>query len=171
MEQPCRKSPRLPGYDYSAPGTYFVTICTANRKKTLSRISVGAIHESPVTVLTPYGQVVDDVIACLPERFGIEVDRYVIMPNHIHLLLRIPEETARAIHESPLRKRDLLPQIVGYLKMNASKQIHAKTATTQPLFQRSYHDHIIRGDADYDKIARYIAENPARWQQDCFYEP
>ena len=171
MEQLCRKSPRLAGYDYSTPGAYFVTICTADRKKILSNITVGALHEAPVVALTTWGHVVDDVIACLPERFGIEMDRYVIMPNHIHLLLRIPEETVRAIRESPLRKRDLLPQIVGYLKMNASKRIHAKDAAVHPLFQRSYHDHIIRGEADYEKIARYIAENPARWQEDCFYKP
>ena len=76
-----------------------------------------------------------------------------------------------AIRESPLQKRALLPQIVGYLKMNTSKRIHTQTSAADPIFQRSYHDHIIRGDADYDKIARYIAENPVRWQEDCFYEP
>ena len=171
MDHPKRKNPRLAGYDYSTPGAYFVTVCTRDKRKTLSRISVGAIHESPAVQLTPWGQAADEVIAHLPERFGIEIDQYVIMPNHIHLLLRIPLETERAIRESPLQKRALLPQIVGYLKMNTSKRIHTQTSAADPIFQRSYHDHIIRGDADYDKIACYIAENPAKWQEDCFYEP
>lgn len=75
------------------------------------------------------------------------------------------------MRRSPLHKRALIPQVVGYLKMNASKSIRAHTPAAQPLFQRSYHDHIIRGEADYEKIARYIAENPARWREDCFYQP
>ena len=128
MDRPKRKPLRLPDYDYSAPGACFVTICTHDRRCILSDITVGALHEaSAVSVsLTQLGQIVDETIRSLPERYSdLTVDQYVVMPNHIHLLLRIKAE--RALREAPLREngtRFLLAKAVGYLKMNCSKRIH-----------------------------------------------
>ena len=100
---PNRKHPRLDEFDYSADGAYFITICTHNRKCTLSRV-VGAIHESPEIELTDYGKITDETIRNIPERYKATVDRYVIMPNHIHLIIIITnDEELRAIRESPLR--------------------------------------------------------------------
>ena len=79
-----RKNLRLKNYDYSTPGAYFITICTHNRKNTLSHI-VGAIHESPETELTAYGNIVDKIIKNIPVNLKSTIDRYVIMPNHFHL--------------------------------------------------------------------------------------
>ena len=132
--------------------------------------TVGAIHESPVCTnkLTEYGKIVDDVIKQLPERFGVRIDKYVIMPNHIHMIITISAET-RAIRESPLRnKRSIVDQIVGYLKMNASKRMN-KIRDNHNIWQRSYHDHIIRDEKDYLKIWGYIDTNVIRWTDDCFY--
>ena len=95
MELPKRKPMRLPDYDYSTPGAYFVTICTHDRRCILSRVTVGAIHESPAVSLhlTEIGQIVKEFIEMLPTRYpDLAVDHYVIMPNHIHLLLRIDAE-------------------------------------------------------------------------------
>ncbi len=117
MELPKRKQIRLPDYDYSASGAYFVTVCTQGRCCILSDIAVGALHEAPaISVrLTQIGQIVDEVIRSLPARYSdLEADQYVVMPNHIHLLLRI--EAGRAIRESPLRAdgtRPLLAKAVG----------------------------------------------------------
>ena len=128
MDRPKRKPLRLPDYDYSALGAYFVTICTHDRRCILSDITVGALHEAPaVSVkLTQLGQIVDEAIQSLPERYSnLTVDQYVVMPNHIHLLLRM--EADRALREAPLRQagtRFLLAKVVGYLKMNCSKRIH-----------------------------------------------
>ena len=128
MDLPKRKPLRLPDYDYSAPGACFVTICTHDRRCILSDITVGALHEAPaVSVkLTQLGQIVDEAIQSLPERYSnLTVDQYVVMPNHIHLLLRM--EAERALREAPLRQagtRFLLAKVVGYLKMNCSKRIH-----------------------------------------------
>ena len=98
-----RKRLRLQDYDYSTPGAYFITVCTHQKQKTLSRI-VGAIHESPETELTEYGKIVQYYIEQLSTRFSLSVDGYVIMPNHIHIILILSEtEDARAIRESPLR--------------------------------------------------------------------
>ena len=163
-----RKQLRLRGFDYSTAGAYFVTICTHNRRNMLSRI-VGAIHESPETKLTECGKIVDKVINHISERFSATVESYVIMPNHIHLIIMIAEgKTPWAIHESPLQGRSAISKIVGFLKMNASKEIHERYGNF-PVWQRGFYDHIIRNHEDYETIAKYIYENPARWQFDKLY--
>ena len=83
-----RKTPRYQSFDYNSVGVYFITICTHNRKCTLSRV-VGAIHESPEIELTDYGKITDETIRNIPERYKATVDRYVIMPNHIHAIIII----------------------------------------------------------------------------------
>ena len=114
----------------------------------------------------------ETVIGSLPNRFeDVFVDRYVIMPNHVHLLLRIDNE--RAIHESPLRtekhqvnmKRSMLSKVIGYLKMNTSRQIHA-FAPDLVVWQRSFCDHVIRNEKDHEEIWAYIDGNPGRWAED-----
>ena len=168
MDYPRRKTTRLENWDYSENAAYFVTICTQDRACILSEIPVGALHEAPAAKLTKMGMVVQKVIESLPERYpAITIDKYVIMPNHIHLLMKIGME--RAIHESPLRqeKRSLLSQVIGYLKMNSSKEIHI-LYPEKKVWQRSYHNHIIRNDKDYLEIWQYIDNNPARWAEDCY---
>ena len=174
MEYPVRKPNRLKAYDYSTPGAYFITICTGGRRCYLSTIPVGAIHESPAqrVILTRAGKIVETVIESLPNRFeDVCIDKYVIMPNHVHLLLRIDNE--RAIHESPLRiekqqgdmTRSMLSKVIGYLKMNTSKQIHA-FAPDLVVWQRSYYDHVIRDERDYSETWAYMDGNPGRWAED-----
>ena len=167
-ELPKRKRLRLQNFDYSTPGAYFITICTHNRKCMLSQI-VGAIHESPETKLTEYGEIVDKIIKDVPGHCKATVDRYIIMPNHIHFLILITDtEELRAIRESPLRGRSVISKMIGYVKMNASKEIHNRFGKTN-LWQRGFHDHIIRDRNDYEKIAKYIDENPMRWYYDELY--
>ena len=165
---PKRKRLRLKNFDYSTPGAYFVTVCTHNRKCMLSRV-VGAIHESPEIQLTEYGKIVDQGINNIPNRFKAIIERYVIMPNHIHLIVRIvaPEEL-RAIRESPLRGRSIISKIVGYFKMNVSKEIHLRFHQSI-VWQRGYYDHVIRDLKDFEYISNYIYENSAKWQLDSLY--
>ena len=165
---PQRKALRLKNFDYNTPGAYFVTICTHNRKCTLSHV-VGAIHESPEIQLTEYGKIVDRLINTVPLQSSVTIDRYVIMPNHIHLIIMIrDDEERRAIRESPLRGRSLISKAIGYIKMNASKEIHHRYGN-DPVWQRGFHDHIIRDQSDHEKIVQYICENPLVWQYDCFH--
>ena len=167
-ELPQRKRLRLKNFDYSTPGAYFVTVCTHNRKCMLSRV-VGAIHESPEIQLTEYGKIVDRLINTIPRQSLATIDRYVIMPNHIHLVIMITDsDELRAIRESPLRGRSVISKIIGYIKMNASKEIHNRYGN-EMVWQRGFHDHIIRNRNDYEKISKYIYENPIIWQYDCFY--
>ena len=98
---------------------------------------------------------------------NLSVIHSVVMPNHIHLLLEIRAE--RALREAPLRsKRSTLSNVVGYLKMNSSKQIHL-IAPSLIVWQRSYHEHIILNEQDYQDIWNYIDGNPAKWSVDRYY--
>lgn len=164
MDLPKRKPTRLADYDYSSDGAYFITICTHNRKNLFSNI-VGAIHESPEIQLNFNGKFVDNYINQLNTRFALKIDKYVIMPNHIHLIAIIDE---RSIRESTLHKRSIISNAIGYLKMNVSRDIH-KNGYSQNIWQRSFHDHIIRDEKDYLKIWNYIDTNPQKWNEDCFY--
>ena len=168
MNLPNRKPTRLKEYDYSQNGAYFITICTHNRKCILSNI-VGAIHESPENKLTQYGKFAEQIIEILPNRFNVSIPKYVIMPNHIHLIIEIYNDSEkRAIRESPLQyHRSVIDKMIGFLKMNVSKKIH--NTYSGKIWQRSYHDHIIRGEKDYQKIWEYIDTNVIRWEKDCFY--
>ena len=87
------------------------------------------------------------------------------MPHHIHMVIFVGE---RSIRESTLRKRSIISNAVGYLKMNASRDIH-KNGYNDAIWQRSFHDHIIRGENDFLKIWNYIDLNPLKWKDDCFY--
>ena len=134
----------------------------AQQKMHVSRV-VGAIHESPEIELTDYGKITEETIRNIPERYKATVDRYVIMPNHIHLIIIITDdEELRAIRESPLRGRSVISKTIGYIKMNASKKIHNEFGD-KTIWQRNYNDHIIRNCEDYEAIVEYIHENPVRW--------
>ncbi len=164
MDLPKRKPTRLKDYDYNSNGAYFITICTHNRKNIFSDV-VGAIHESPEIKLNSNGGLVDNYINQLNVRFALNVDKYVIMPNHIHLIVVVNE---RSIRESTLHKRSIVSNAIGYLKMNVSRDMH-KNGYLGNIWQRSFHDHIIRDEKDYLKIWNYIDTNPAKWEEDCFY--
>ena len=159
---------RLREFDYNTPGADFFTFCTHNRSNILSRI-VGAIQESPVSQLTACGVIVDAVIQSIPEHLHVTIDRYVIMPNHVHLIVVIAEsDVLRAIRESPIQGRSIVSKAVGYIKMNASKAIRRQYGDVT-VWKRGYHDHVIRNQDDYEMIAKYIHENPLRWELDKFY--
>ena len=159
---PERKQIRLQQYDYARCGMYFLTICSADRRRIFSQI-VGALHESPAVRLLPCGEIVQSVLEILPKRFEyIEIVDYVIMPDHIHLIVWLKSDE-RAIHESPLQNRSDIPKIMGFFKMNVSKKIHALYPNLQ-VWQRSYFDHVIRNHEDLSEIRQYIHENPRRWE-------
>ena len=159
---PERKDPRLKGFDYSKTGAYFLTICTQNRMNILSTI-VG--EGSPLPQLSPYGEIVDRWIQKIPDKYPeASVDRYVIMPNHIHILLSIVKVDGRG---DPSPTADA---IIGWLKYQATKEINKmRDSVGEKIFQRSFFDHIVRNRDDYYEIHKYIYENPARWHHDKLY--
>ena len=159
MELPKRKRNRLCCYDYSSDGGYFVTICTNHRKKILCDIG-----DDGNVFWTSRGIIAEKVILKITERYpAVRVDQYVVMPNHIHLLLVF--ERRNTI--DPAVK---LGDVIGWYKYHVTKEINAAFGNAgDHVFQRSYHDHVIRGQRDYEKIWEYIATNPLRWSSDCFY--
>ena len=159
MELPKRKPTRLKGYDYGAPGAYFITICTKNREKLLSSIIVGDdVHIILKNHLSNYGLICDRYINNINIKYeNVIVDKYVIMPNHIHLIIFL-HGTMRA--SSPTKN---IETIIRSFKALVTKEIGYS------IWQRSFHDHIIRGEKDYQKIWEYIDTNPLKWELDCFY--
>ena len=164
-ELPRRKPNRLNGYDYSQNGAYFVTICTRDRKNLFWRENVGADSIRPKTpvseLLSEYGSIVERAILAIPEHYsGVAVDQYVIMPNHIHLILRIsePDSGCGRILSAPT-----LSIVVGQMKRHTAKQIG------HPVWQKSFYDHVIRNETDYREIWDYIENNPRKWAEDRFY--
>ena len=158
LEQPTRKKNRLESYDYSQNGAYFITICTKDRKCILSTIVGATLGRPACTHLTNVGRIVEQAIFRIPKSYqDVRLEKYVIMPNHIHLLLMID-----TLHGRP-RVAPTVSRIVQQTKGLATKLIGYH------VFQKSFHDRIIRNDAEYDMIWEYIDTNPARWQQDCFY--
>ncbi|MDO4862393.1 MAG: hypothetical protein Q3984_06960 [Eubacteriales bacterium] len=163
LQLPQRKATRLKGYDYSSPGVYFITICTQNRKCMLSDLVVGEGLAPPETRLSEIGRIAEEQILALEERFpSVSIDRYVVMPNHIHILLLLREQAGGA-SPSPT-----VPQVIGTFKSITTRLSRAYRAEGL-VFQRSFHDHVVRGEADYREIWDYIDSNPARWQEDRFY--
>ena len=155
-----RKTNRLAGYDYSQPGAYFITVCTENRRCVLSRIVGGDALIAPQVLLTSVGAVAEKYLRTIPG-----IDRYVIMPNHVHMILRISAEDVRRSpvwSDAPVKAS--IPSLVRSWKKLTSKELG------ESIWQRSYYDHIIRDQREYIEIARYIEENPAKWQEDNYFQ-
>ncbi len=180
-----RRSIRLPGYDYSQPGAYFVTICTQDRRCVLGDIVDGEMH------LNPTGRTVDETWQWLARRYThLDLDRWVVMPNHLHAILHIvphvgagfpcpsgspcPNEGGPSTgaggprpYETASLQKPTLGQIVAYFKYQSTKKINARRETPfSRLWQRNYYEHIIRNDDELDQIRRYIIDNPSRWMLD-----
>ena len=162
---PQRKVNRLKDWDYSEKGCYFITICVKDRKCILSTICVGGgVLDAPVVELTKYGHIVDEQIKTMNEIYkNINVQHYVIMPNHIHLIIEIDNADGTSGRPPPTRSNSLISQYISTLKRFTNKNCGAD------LWQRSYYDHIIRNEADYMEKAEYILTNPDRWAEDEYY--
>lgn len=163
MELPKRKPNRLPTYNYSTPGAYFITICVEGKKCILGRVVGGGALDAPVVRLTEAGQIVQRHIESGNQIPGVTVDKFIVMPNHIHMIILINKTDSCKPSLAPSPTNTAIPHFVSTLKRFSHRDIGEK------IFQRSYHDHVIRGEQDYQKIWKYIDTNPARWKQDCFY--
>ena len=158
---PKRKHPRLGHYDYSTGGAYFVTICTHNRRCLLSRI-VGRGLAPAEILYTAYGQIAREQLLLLEERYpSLKIDQYVIMPNHIHIILVLDETAGDS--QSPT----IMDIICAYKSLTTRKC--KKVQPIDKLFQTSFYEHVIRGREDYDEIAEYIVNNPKQWEMDKLY--
>ncbi|MBQ6818623.1 MAG: transposase [Clostridia bacterium] len=148
-----RNRNRLKGYDYGQNGAYFVTVCTHNRQQLLSRIVGEGLCALPQVQSTPVGQMVEQAILHIDHAHpSCSVACYVIMPDHIHLLLQLQSNEKMGGHRGPP-----LQTIIGNFKSYTTHCFHGK------LWQRSFYDHVIRNEQDYQEAYTYIQHNPTRW--------
>ncbi len=161
---PTRKTIRLQEYDYSSVGTYFITICTKDRRCIL-RHRVGTRIARPQDErpeLSTYGRIVDDAINSIPKAYPmLSVENYVVMPNHVHLILSIREdETGEGGRPMAV---PTIATVINQLKGYVTKKIG------HPIWQHRFYDHIIRGKHDFEKLSLYIDDNPGKWLEDELY--
>ncbi|MBR5134303.1 MAG: transposase [Clostridia bacterium] len=158
---PQRKHPRLKHHDYSTVGAYYITICTQNRQCLLSRVIGGGFAPAEIHYTT-YGKIAEEQLLLLEKRYpSLKVDQYVIMPNHIHVIL-ILEET-----EGTSRRPTIADIVCAYKSLTTGQC--KKVRPIDKLFQTSFYEHVIRGREDYEDVAEYIANNPKQWELDTLY--
>ena len=188
-----RRSIRLTGYDYTQNGHYFLTICTRNRECLFGEVHDGRMY------LSNYGRIVTECWQKIPDHFPqIVLHEYVIMPNHVHGIIEMQNNTDTNIVDesivgaavganttgmcadttdvgannySPLQTTQFRPHgtsrtvgsVVRGFKIGVTRQMGFSP------WQRNYYEHIIRNNESYQYIVKYIAQNPLKWEEDCFY--
>ena len=180
-----RRSIRLKGYDYSQAGAYFVTMCTQNRKYMFGNVVDGEM------VLNDAGRMVQTVWDEIPKYYyGIEIDEFVIMPDHVHgiIVLVRAAPRGRPVNENIMNRETpeqgqprrvartglllSLPDIVHRFKTMTTKlytdgvKQHGWPAFPGRLWQRNYYERIVRNEIALNRIRRYIINNPMKWEHD-----
>ena len=150
---PKRKHIRIGDYDYSTPGTYFITVCTANREIIFWSDCRGELR-SPVNVpLSEVGMIVDKEINKMNTVYdAVRVDKYCIMPDHIHFIISINADEDGRTQFAPTISR-----VIKQFKGSVTKQVG------RPIWQKSFYDHGIRNQQDYNEIWQYIENNPLKY--------
>ncbi|MDE6825298.1 MAG: transposase [Paramuribaculum sp.] len=158
---PVRKNLRAEFHDYSG-GIYFITICTRDKQHYFGVIRKGEMH------FTQLGQYAHDRFVTLHTHYSyVEVPVFVIMPNHVHAIIRICESP-----DAPgciPTVRTALGVVIGGYKQSVTR--YARRNSIEFGWQTRFHDHIIRNQHDGNHISDYILNNVARWETDCFNKP
>ena len=149
-----RKRNRIEDYDYSQPNIYLLTICTENKEQILGVVQAGS--DTPVMVLSPLGKLVEQAILGIETHYpNAFIEAYSILPNHLHLLLRL-----EATDESnPPTVSRIIKQLKEYVTKTCGRSI----------WQKGFHDHVIRSEKEYLGAWNYVTYNPAKWESDEYY--
>ena len=168
-----RRSIRLRGFDYASPGAYFVTIVTQGRSTVFGEILDGEMR------LSPWGHIAEECWRALPDHFPhAALGAFVVMPNHVHGIIVLHERadvpSVGATHwVAPTKprgpQRGSIGAIVGAYKMAVTRRIAEEFGEGMVVWQRNYHEHVIRDERDHDRIRRYIESNPMNWTSDDGY--
>jgi putative transposase len=174
-----RRSIRLQGYDYTWDGAYFITICSHERQ-----LLFGSIHEAKMT-LNVYGQIVAQEWQKTPLlRPYVQLGLFVVMPNHLHGIIAIEHQALpasltepspdsvgaqRAAPSTPHVPSQSLGAIIRAFKSAVTRRVRIEHDMSSTIWQRNYHEHIIRDEASYNQIVGYVENNPALWVQDRFF--
>jgi REP element-mobilizing transposase RayT len=172
------ESARAQWWDYGWNGAYFITICTADREHFFGEIKNGKM------ILSPTGVIADLLWHEITNHSKfVELGDFVVMPNHIHgiLILDKPnefvvnenkqtiDENEKTIGQNRFQNigKNTVSSIIGSYKSAVTK--HANRLGLKNGWQTRFHDHIIRNDAEYQRISNYIVNNPNKWIEDKFY--
>jgi len=166
-ELPVRKNIRLKDYNYSNAGMYYVTICTQDKEPLFGDV-VGADSISARVILNDAGKMIDYLYQETMQQFqNVTSAAYIVMPNHFHGII--------AIERADMESAPTLPIIIQSFKRNTTIEYikGVKSGIYPPfnkrIWQRNYFERVIRDEAEYQRICRYIDENPDRWAEDEYY--
>ena len=168
MSKHHRRSVRLNHYDYSQPGAYFITICTHNRRCMLGNIN------SEMAELFSTGNVAKKFWLEIPTHFqNVELDQFVIMPNHIHGVIKIYDHKPVGVqYIEPLQEnkyQHIIPKSIGSIIRSYKSAVTrwcSKNNHQNFQWQRNYYEHIIRNENELNRIREYIQNNPLKWELD-----
>lgn len=165
-----RRSVRIKGYDYTQPGKHYITIITNDRNHLFGEITNGYMQ------LNRYGQIVKDQwLKTADIRENVNLDTYIIMPNHIHAIIILTATGNRVTKpRDPIKNTEQfgkpvsgsIPTIIRSFKSVVTKHINIMRQTPgNAVWQRGYYGHIINNDRDLNRIRQYIADNPIKWDE------
>jgi REP element-mobilizing transposase RayT len=158
-ELPVRKKIRLEGYDYSQAGCYFVTICTQNRNNIFGDVVAGVMQ------LSECGKITEAELINIPSHYeNVQIGKYVVMPNHIHVIVAV----SPAAQINPRSPKSDLSNVIGKYKAGVTRLV-GNAFMRSVVWQKRFHDEVIRSEAEYRVIWRYIDENPSKWQDDDYF--
>jgi putative transposase len=151
-----RRSIRLRGYDYSQAGAYFVTICAHDRERLFGDIVSGALQPNSCSRL------VVDWWNTIPEHFpSVELDEFVLMPNHLHGIVVLAARTLASAQPPTLGR------VIAYFKYQSTKGVNQiRPPPGAPVWQRNYYERIIRDQEALQRVREYVVNNPQRWEID-----
>ena len=173
------KSSRLPNHNYSSPGLYFITICTLNHNNFFGKIIKSKME------LSKMGMITKQCLLNIPKHFSnITLGEYVVMPNHIHLLLELTKSNVNPVetrdraslqikyqsyhfHRLAIKSNQTIPKIINQFKSSVTRQINPKTVFFA--WQPRYHDIIIKDQKQYFTIKNYIKNNVINWEKDKYF--
>jgi putative transposase len=163
---PQRKSPRLKDYDYRQDGMYFITICTDKRQNLF-----GTVTELTMMV-NNLGKLATVELEAIPQhRPYVLIESFIVMPNHVHAIVVLNHMNKTITPTPPNTNAKSLSAVIGSYKAAVSRQAKRENLLPQAyqLWQPSFHDHIIRNEAEHQTIYQYVDTNPWRWKEDRFY--
>jgi putative transposase len=163
-----RRSTRLPKFDYTQNGAYFITICTHKKQNLFGEIVDGEVR------LDECGQiVVSEWLKTEEIRREIILDEYIVMPNHFHGIIMIQRNCRGTLQRAPTFEQfgqptsDSIPSIIRGFKSTITRQINEIRRTPHmPIWQSNYYEHVIRDETELDSIREYIQFNPQKWFED-----
>lgn len=153
-----RKRIRIKNYDYSQAGYYFITICTMKRQSLFWKVGASCARLELEEHLSFIGHMVYTEIKRMNSIYqNVKIDKFVVMPNHVHMIVILYDDKGRS------KTAPTISRIIQQFKGSITKKAGS------PVWQKSYYDHIIRNEHEYQEIWHYIDTNPIKWEEDKYF--